>query len=155
MRPFRFALLASAAVVFAACSDGVVAPDGRSIDRGPSPFFSTGTTTETDSVQAGYGCPATGGLEYECFEYEPCTGTEYVVCPDTTVNDDPEFIGPPAPPKTGSTSGGSTGGTTAPQDSVTSGYGNESTGGIDYDRFEYDPETGTEPVVTPDPDGGN
>lgn len=83
MRPFRFALLASAGVVFAACNDGVVAPADR--DPSPSPFFSTvGTTTETDSVQAGYGCESTGGIEYECFEYEPCTGTEYVVCPDTT-----------------------------------------------------------------------
>src|SRR5687767_13224984 len=37
-------------------------------------------------------------------------------------------------------------------DSVQGGYGNESTGGIDYQEFEYDPETGTETVVTEDPD---
>jgi hypothetical protein len=33
---------------------------------------------------------------------------------------------------------------------VQAGYGNGSTGGIEYDRFEYDPETGTETVVTAD-----
>jgi hypothetical protein len=99
MRSFRFTLLASAAVVFAACSDGVVAPDAF-IARSPSPFFSTaGSTTETDSVQAGYGCEATGGIEYECFEYDPCTGTEYVVCPDTTTAPPPPPPPPPPAPK--------------------------------------------------------
>ena len=37
-------------------------------------------------------------------------------------------------------------------DSVAAGYGNECTGGICYERFEYDPETGTEYVVTCDPE---
>lgn len=184
MRSFRFALLASAAVVFAACNDGVVAPGGPTIAGSPStpslnPFFTAATDTAvTDSVAPGYGCHATGGLEYECFEYEPCTGTEYVVCPDTTGgSNDPGYTdsgstggttggtsggttggtsGGTSGGSTGGTSGGTTGGTnggtTAPQDSVVSGYGSESTGGIDYDRFEYDPETGTEPVVTSDPD---
>ncbi|HEU0054607.1 MAG TPA: hypothetical protein VFQ39_15575, partial [Longimicrobium sp.] len=36
-------------------------------------------------------------------------------------------------------------------DSVSSGYGSESTGGIEYQQFEYDPETGTEYVATADP----
>lgn len=132
-----------------------------------SPLYTVGTdTTSTDSVIGGYGCNPTGGLDYPCFEYEPCTGTEYVVCPDTTVDDpDPSPTPTPTPapgptsptlaaPTTGTTSGsttgttsGSTPGGTTTQDSVQSGYGSGSTGGIDYDRFEYDPETGTEPVV--------
>lgn len=37
-------------------------------------------------------------------------------------------------------------------DSVAAGYGNECTGGICYEEFRYDPETGTEYVVTCDPD---
>jgi len=36
-------------------------------------------------------------------------------------------------------------------DSVQAGYGDEARGGIDYDVFEYDPETGTEYVATSDP----
>lgn len=31
-----------------------------------------------------------------------------------------------------------------------SGYGGGSTGGIEYDRFEYDPQAGTEHVATAD-----
>jgi hypothetical protein len=38
----------------------------------------------------------------------------------------------------------------AEEDSVISGYGCPSTGGIDYLPFEYDPETGTEYCVTTD-----
>jgi hypothetical protein len=48
---------------------------------------------------------------------------------------------PPPPPPT-----------TTESDSVQSGYGSESTGGIEYQEFEYDPETGTETVVTSDPE---
>jgi manganese oxidase len=40
-------------------------------------------------------------------------------------------------------------------DSVTEGYGTESTGGIEYDQFQYDADTGTETVVTGDPDAGS
>jgi hypothetical protein len=39
---------------------------------------------------------------------------------------------------------------TAPEDSVISGYGNPGTGGLEYTCFEYEPETGTEYVATPD-----
>lgn len=87
----------------------------------------------------GYGSNPCGGLDYQEFEYDPDTGTEYVVCPDSTGRA-PAWIrsrGPRRPPKSTSPTSGST--TT---DSVTSGYGSGSTGGI-----EYDPETGTEPVV--------
>jgi hypothetical protein len=41
-------------------------------------------------VQSGYGSGSTGGLEYETFEYEPETGTEYVATPDTQSTPDPE-----------------------------------------------------------------
>ena len=91
MRTTRFALLASAAVVFAACNDGVVAPAGPTIAGSPttpslSPFFavSTDTAVASDSVIAGYGNQCTGGIDYQNFEYDPETGTEPVVCPDTT-----------------------------------------------------------------------
>jgi hypothetical protein len=87
-------------VLFAAwCSRDVTAPGGPTIAGSPnlSPLFSTAAdTTSTDSVIGGYGCNPTGGLEYQCFEYEPCTGTEYVVCPDTTV-DDPDPSPTPTP----------------------------------------------------------
>ena len=36
-------------------------------------------------------------------------------------------------------------------DSVAAGYGTETTGGIDYEVFEYDPDTQTETVVSDDP----
>lgn len=145
IRPILLASTAATVLVAAACSRDASAPVGPTIAGAPSvsPFFTAATdTTSSDSVIAGYGCHATGGLEYECFEYEPCTGTEYVVCPDTTGSSDPE------PTPTGPTAPKSTSGSTTTQDSVTSGYGSGSTGGLEYDRFEYDPETGTEPVVT-------
>ena len=88
MRSFRLALLASATAAFAACSDDTVSPAGPTIAGSPqlSPLFAaeTTTTTESDSVAAGYGNESTGGLEYESFEYDPETGTE------TVVTDDPE-----------------------------------------------------------------
>ncbi|HEX6370697.1 MAG TPA: hypothetical protein VF006_17375 [Longimicrobium sp.] len=96
MRTLRFTLLASAALVFAACSGDVVSPDGTTT----TPSF-TGSTAESDSVVAGYGCESTGGIEYECFEYDPCTGTEYVACPDTTTPPPPPP--PPAPKPTSPT----------------------------------------------------
>lgn len=145
-RPILLASAAAALLVAAACSRDAATPASPTIlgAASLSPFYTAGTdTTSTDSVVAGYGCSPTGGLDYQCFEYEPCTGTEYVVCPDTTT-DDPS----PAPTatasgtastdstsggSTGGTSGGSTGGTTTPEDSVQSGYGSGSTGGIEYD----------------------
>ncbi|HEX6745870.1 MAG TPA: multicopper oxidase domain-containing protein [Longimicrobium sp.] len=39
-------------------------------------------------------------------------------------------------------------------DSVQAGYGNDAQGGIDYDQFEYDPDTGTETVLSTDPNAG-
>lgn len=109
-------LLASAAaavLLAAACSRDATAPRGPTIAGAPeaepsrSPFYlgaTTPDTTTTDSVIGGYGCNPTGGLDYQCFEYEPCTGTEYVVCPDTTGTSrglEPTPTGPtpaPAPP---------------------------------------------------------
>lgn len=120
MRSFRLALLASATVAFAACSDDAVSPAGPTIAGGPQPGLSTleaTTTTASDSVQSGYGTESTGGLEYESFEYDPETGTE------TVVTDDPDAT--PA----GTTT------TTAEPDSVQSGYGSGSTGGLEYDGF--------------------
>lgn len=162
MRPFRYALLAAAALaVTAACGRDVTAPGGPSV---AGPFFTAiDTTADPDSVIGGYGCEPTGGLDYRCFEYEPCTGTEYVVTPDTlcekremetteprsllspTVTADTTPAPPPAP----------TPSPIVPQDSVIGGYGSGSTGGLEYDDFEYDPRTGTEYVATPDPDVDN
>lgn len=158
MRTLRYALFAAAALaVTAACSDGVTSP-GAQAATGSAFFTAIDTTTEPDSVIGGYGCEPTGG--YKCFEYEPCTGTEYVVTPDTicekrgmqstesnllfgpTVSTDTTPTPPPAPaPKPSPI---------VPQDSVIGGYGSGSTGGLEYQDFEYDPETGTETVVTPD-----
>ncbi|HEU0014630.1 MAG TPA: hypothetical protein VFQ45_13155 [Longimicrobium sp.] len=50
----------------------------------PPPPPPPGPTTPEDSVQSGYGSGSTGGIEYQNFEYEPETGTEYVATPDTT-----------------------------------------------------------------------
>jgi len=47
---------------------------------------------------------------------------------------------PPPPPPT----------PIVPEDSVVGGYGSESTGGAEHLPFEYEPEAGTEYVVTPD-----
>lgn len=147
-RPLLLASAATAVLVAAACSGDVAAPAASGITGVAAviPFYSTtGDTADTDSVVAGYGNEPCGHLD---FEYEPDTGTEYVVCPDTAP-------APAAAPRsllvtgatstgsttssdsTGSTSGGSTGsgGSTTPQDSVQSGYGSGSTGGIDYDRI--------------------
>ncbi|HEX6747038.1 MAG TPA: hypothetical protein VF092_07040 [Longimicrobium sp.] len=62
-------------------SSGSTAPTGGTTSGGTT---TGGTTTTTeDSVISGYGSPATGGIEYETFEYDPATGTEYVATPDT------------------------------------------------------------------------
>lgn len=78
----------------AACADSASTPTG--VDAGaraltapaptPAPAPAPTTTTcpvSSDSVVAGYGSCSTGGIEYQNFEYEPETGTEYVVTPDT------------------------------------------------------------------------
>jgi hypothetical protein len=156
MRASRPVLLASAVFVLtAACSRDVTAPAGPTIagvadkpEPSLTPFYLAGAapdTAQTDSVIGGYGTNPCGGLDYQDFEYDPETGTEYVVCPDTTGTSGGLEPTPtsPAPKATAPTSG-----STTTTDSVTSGYGSGSTGGIDYDQFEYDPETGTGPVVT-------
>ena len=130
-----------------------------------------------DSVAPGYGGPC-GGIEYERFEYDPATGTEYVVCADTTADtttwrsDCPALEPgeaarptcptppPPPPPTTQPAPTTTTPSQPAPtppppspivpQDSVESGYGSDPTGGIEYRDFEYEPDTGTEYVATPD-----
>ena len=58
----------------------------RITNSGTSAFTvtTTATCTPEDSVQAGYGCCPTGGIEYTEFEYDPATGTEYVATCDTT-----------------------------------------------------------------------
>lgn len=94
MRTSRPILLASAAVavlVAAACSRDADAPAGPTIAGvAPSPvagLFLTSAvpdTTDRDSVIGGYGSNPCGGLDYVGFEYEPETGTEYVVCADST-----------------------------------------------------------------------
>ena len=61
------------------------------------------------------------------------------------------LLAPADPAHTASTDGEHEG-TTTSSDSVAAGYGTESTGGIEYETFEYDPETGTETVVTSDPE---
>ena len=40
------------------------------------------TAAQSDSVAAGYGTDATGGIDYLSFAYDPATGTEYVVSSD-------------------------------------------------------------------------
>lgn len=131
MRTFRFVLLASAGLAFASCGRDVTAPDAATpgSPSSLSPFFA-GATADTDSVIAGYGCESTGGLDYECFEYDPCTGTEYVVCPDTTTAPPPPP--PPPPPAPKPTSPTPTAPTPTTRDSVISGYGSGGTGGIEY-----------------------
>ena len=137
----------------AACSGDALAPD-------PAALRTTSPITPEDSVYSGYGSGSTGGLEYQCFEYEPETGTEYVATPDSTCSTGgleyeststfPTYTPPPPPPPSRATGYFPIVGP-AESDSVQAGYGTESTGGIDYDCFEYDPQTGTETVVTDDP----
>lgn len=138
-RPILLASAAAAALMAAACSGDVTAPAAPGIAgvATVTPFHSTaGDTPEADSVVAGYG---SCGLD---FGYYP----DYEVCPDTTPAPAPGpgslFVtgatstgSTTSSDSTGSTSTGSTGsgGSVTPRDSVQSGYGSGSTGGIDYD----------------------
>ena len=162
---------AFATVAAAACAGAPTAPEPAAQLPADALFSVDGglTTTESDSVVGGYGTTGTGGLEYTCFEYDPATQTEYVVSDDPdamskgmicTSTSEPEIASPPPPPPapTGPSKyvAGSSGPTPpppAPEDSVQSGYGSGSTGGIEYEGFEYEPETGTEYVATPDTTG--
>ncbi|WP_325310628.1 multicopper oxidase domain-containing protein [Longimicrobium sp.] len=49
---------------------------------GTSTMNATAIATSSDSVQAGYGNDAQGGIQYDIFEYDPDTGTEYVATSD-------------------------------------------------------------------------
>jgi hypothetical protein len=109
MRTLRFALLASAGLVFAtACSGDVVAPGGPTIAGSPtpslSPLFTAVDTggTEPDSVISD-DCTVEGPLE--CLGNNPCGKAPDVAC--TTPDDpciDPGYFcpdtttAPPAPP---------------------------------------------------------
>lgn len=72
MRSVRFTLFASAAFVFSAgCSDHITAPADPASPSASGAQLLAGATTDStivpkDSVISGYGCPATGGLEYGC-----------------------------------------------------------------------------------------
>jgi hypothetical protein len=157
LRPILLASAAAAVLIAAACSRDVTAPGGPTIAGSPvSPtvgLFSispSADTSGTDSVIGGYGC---GPAEYQSFEYEPATGTEYVVCTDSVgvtrrlvSSGDTTPPPPPAPapaPKPAPAPAPSTTTQTpapapapapaptpkpAPEDSVIAGYGNESTG---------------------------
>lgn len=157
LRPILLASAAAAVLVAAACSRDVTAPGGPTIAGSPvSPvagLFSvspTADTTGTDSIIGGYG--SCGPAEYQSFEYDPATGTEYVVCSDSTgatrrliaagdttpppapaPTPAPKPVPAPAPapapapvPKPAPTP------TPSPSDSVVAGYGNENTGGGSY-----------------------
>jgi hypothetical protein len=84
------AMLASLAAAWLAAA---CAQDGPTAARPDAPALDV--IAPEDSVCSGYGSGSTGGIEYECFEYEPETGTEYVVTPDTNVTTPPPP--PPAP----------------------------------------------------------
>lgn len=165
--PARLATLALAAVAATACAGNPAALEAPADDPSIGVLFTIeegGTVTPTDSVQGGYGSGSTGGLEYTCFEYDPATQTEYVVTEDPdatskgltcTTTSDPEMTSPtpPPPPPPSPSRYVSTTPPPAPQDSVQSGYGSGSTGGLEYENFEYEPETGTEYEATPDTTG--
>jgi hypothetical protein len=79
--PFAVACLVAAA----ACSRDVSGPGNPAVLPSDVRWTATTTTcTPEDSVQSGYGCCPTGGIEYTEFEYDPATGTEYVATCDTT-----------------------------------------------------------------------
>ena len=106
MRTPRLVLLTAAAAlsIAAGCSEDVAAPGGPTIAGSPvSPAtglfsVSPGATATEDSVIAGYGNEACGGLEYQSFEYDPATGTEYIVCKDTTIKRDTTLKPTPTSP---------------------------------------------------------
>jgi len=101
--PFAVACLVAAA----ACSRDVSGPGNPAVL--PSDVRWTATTatcTPEDSVQSGYGCCPTGGIEYTEFEYDPATGTEYVATCDTTATSTgltPTTTQPTPPPPTSPT----------------------------------------------------
>ena len=70
-------------LVASACSRDVSGP-GAAASAGVLRAATPSSTSCSDSVSAGYGSGSTGGLEYETFEYEPETGTEYAATCDTT-----------------------------------------------------------------------
>jgi hypothetical protein len=188
LRPTLLASAAAAVVLAAAaCSSDATAPEAPAAVSAPQsslvPLSLSASaavdTSSTDSIAPGYGTNPCGGLEYQHFEYDPETGTEYIVCSDTTAAKkelEPTPTDPPPPPATSpaptpapapAPAPAPTSGDTVPKDSiitgypgpapqptepdsVQSGYGSGSTGGLEYDRFEYEPETGTEYVATPD-----
>ncbi|HEU0014629.1 MAG TPA: hypothetical protein VFQ45_13150, partial [Longimicrobium sp.] len=95
--PMLFRTLAAAAAIGAvlaatACSNETTAPDGGpglligvtspTSPTPPPPPPSGDEPVESDSVYTGYGNCATGGIDYEVFEYDPDTCTETVVTTD-------------------------------------------------------------------------
>ena len=78
--PFAAACLVAAA----ACSRDVSGPADPATRPSDVRLTATETCSPADSVQSGYGCCPTGGIEYTEFEYDPATGTEYVPSCDTT-----------------------------------------------------------------------
>lgn len=95
---------AAVCIVAAACASDLAGPDGDA--RGVRPRRDVSpTTTCSDSVQAGYGTCCTGGIEYQQFEYDPATPTEYVCtddpypsCYQMTSTCDTTYTPPPPPP---------------------------------------------------------
>jgi hypothetical protein len=77
---------AAACLLAAACSDvsGPTDPAARPSDVRRLTATEPLTCSPADSIQAGYGCCSTGGIEYTEFEYDPATGTEYVPTCDKT-----------------------------------------------------------------------
>ncbi|HEX2205349.1 MAG TPA: hypothetical protein VHG91_18715 [Longimicrobium sp.] len=66
----------AAAWLAAACADSATAPAAAAPSAYATPI------EPEDSVCSGYGCEPTGGIGYECFEYDPATQTEYVCTDD-------------------------------------------------------------------------
>jgi hypothetical protein len=62
--------------------DGDVATLDAGGTAGASKLAATPTPAESDSVQAGFGNDSQGGIDYDAFEYDPDTGTDYVVTAD-------------------------------------------------------------------------
>jgi hypothetical protein len=87
---------AVAIIAAAACTGAPTSPEPAAAVA-PSHYYATPPTppppppppppVPEDSVVGGYGSGSTGGLEYETFEYEPETQTEYVVTPDTSATE--------------------------------------------------------------------
>jgi hypothetical protein len=75
---------AAACLLAAACSNDVSGPGDPAARPSDVRLAESTSTCSSDSIQAGYGCCSTGGIEYTEFEYDPATGTEYVATCDTT-----------------------------------------------------------------------